>query len=248
MTTLRASKAPQVLACPGSMKHTGDTGSGPEAAMGRLLRGWVAGYLKSGGLLPALAGYSDDSEERMLWNMWQQMNRELVEPILETLVGEYQVEVDQRAALPELVIRVEAGDEAAKELEKALRGLSPGTLFNLVFFDSGVDPWRDELIEHEERSLAAAVEFANAQRAAGGTNIYDALILAFEDERVDTLYLMSDGDPTSGQITDPERILERIRQLNRTRKLEINAISIGKASAFLRRLAEQNGGVYVERL
>lgn len=139
-------------------------------------------------------------------------------------------------------------DVAKQELEKALRGLSPGTLFNLVFFDTAVDPWRDELVEHEERSLAAAVEFSFAQRASGGTNIHDALLLAFEDERVDTLYLLSDGDPTAGKVTDPERILDRIGQLNRTRKLEINTISIGQASKFLRRLAEENGGVYVERL
>lgn len=36
-------------------------------------------------------------------------------------IGEYQVEVDQREALPELLVRVEAEDEAAQELEKALR-------------------------------------------------------------------------------------------------------------------------------
>lgn len=139
-------------------------------------------------------------------------------------------------------------DVAKAELEKALRGLSPGTLFNLVFFDSGVDPWRDELVEQEPRALTAAVEFANAQRASGGTNIYDAMLLAFEDERVDTLYLMSDGNPTAGRVTDPAGILERVRQMNRIRMLQINTISIGQTSEFLRRLAEQNGGDYVERL
>ena len=36
-------------------------------------------------------------------------------------IGEYQVEVDQRAALPELLIRVEGGEAEAKGLERALR-------------------------------------------------------------------------------------------------------------------------------
>ncbi len=81
MTTLRASKAPRFLACPGSMKHPDDTGSGPEAAMGSLEHKWVKHHLKDD-VLPDLAGYDDDSDERMLWNMWLQMHRELVDPLI----------------------------------------------------------------------------------------------------------------------------------------------------------------------
>jgi HEAT repeat protein len=135
---------------------------------------------------------------------------------------------------------------AKQELTGALRSISPGVMFNLVFFSSGVSPWQDELLAKDEEVQAEAFEFTERQVARGATNIYDAMIVALEDRRVDTIYLLSDGDPTAGQVVDPTLILERMAKLNRVRKVQIHCISIGKASGFMRRLAEQNGGTYKE--
>ena len=137
---------------------------------------------------------------------------------------------------------------AKQELTGALKGISPGVLFNIVFFSSGVSPWQDELLIKDAEVQAEAIEFAERQNPGGGTNIYDGLMAAFEDRRVDTIYLLSDGDPTAGTVVDPTLILERIAKLNRVRKVQIHCISIGKRSRFLERLAEQNGGVYKESL
>lgn len=137
---------------------------------------------------------------------------------------------------------------AKQELSGALKGISPGVLFNIVFFSSGVAPWQDELVAKDERTFEEAVEYAARQKPAGGTNIYDALLVAMEDRRVDTIYLLSDGDPSAGQVTQPDLILERIGKLNRVRKIQIHCISIGKRSDFMRQLAEQNGGAYKESL
>jgi len=56
---------------------------------------------------------------------------------------------------------------------------------------------------------------------------------------------LSDGDPTAGRIIDQDDILREIRRMNRLRQIVIHTISFG-ASPFLKRLAEQNGGQYVE--
>jgi HEAT repeat protein len=133
---------------------------------------------------------------------------------------------------------------AKQELTSALKHISPGVLFNLIFLTSGVSPWQDELVVKDEEVLAEALEFVERQTARGGTNIYDALVTALEDPRVDTVYLLSDGDPSAGQVIEPMLILERIGKLNRSRKVQIHTISIGKESAFMQALAAQNGGVY----
>lgn len=137
---------------------------------------------------------------------------------------------------------------AKQELEGALKGISPGVLFNIIFFSSGVSPWQDELVAKDEKVHGAAVDFTTRQAPGGGTNIYDALLAALDDRRVDTIYLLSDGDPAGGAVTDPTLIRERIAKLNRVRKVQIHCISIGKKSRFMRLLAEENGGVYKESL
>ena len=121
-------------------------------------------------------------------------------------------------------------------------------LFNVVFFSTGVAPWQDELIAKDEKVHEAARDFTARQVARGGTNIYDALLATLEDRRVDTIYLLSDGDPSTGGVTDPTLIRERIAKLNRVRKVQIHCISIGKKSTFMRLLAKENGGVYKESL
>jgi hypothetical protein len=137
---------------------------------------------------------------------------------------------------------------AKQELDKALRRISPGVQFNLFFFGSVVRPWKKELVAKDEKILGEALEHSGSQRPGGGTNIYDALMGAFADERVDTIYLLSDGDPSAGSVIDPNLIRERIARFNRVRKVQIHCISIGQPSPFLRALAKENGGVYTESL
>jgi HEAT repeat protein len=137
---------------------------------------------------------------------------------------------------------------AKMELARALKGLSPGVLFNLVFFSSGVSAWQDELIPMDKEVLTEALEFTNRYGAGGGTNVYGALLAAFDDPEVDTLYLLSDGEPSVGKIIDTAKIHDRVVHLNETRKIRIHCISIGKSSDFMKGLAEATGGSYVEFL
>ena len=60
---------------------------------------------------------------------------------------------------------------------------------------------------------------------------------------MDTIYLLSDGDPTTG-TTEPSAILGSIRRANARRGVRIHCISIGKESPLMRELAAQNRGQY----
>jgi Mg-chelatase subunit ChlD len=79
----------------------------------------------------------------------------------------------------------------------------------------------------------------------GSTNIFDALETAFAHKEADTIYLLSDGAPTNGRIIDEDDILKEVRKMNRLRQIVIHTISFG-SSAFMKSLATQNGGQYVE--
>jgi HEAT repeat protein len=64
---------------------------------------------------------------------------------------------------------------------------------------------------------------------------------------IDTIFFLSDGRPTVGVYVDPDDILREVRAANELRKIVIHTIAIGEFQKdFMRRMAEQNGGVFVD--
>ena len=67
--------------------------------------------------------------------------------------------------------------------------------------------------------------------------------------KIDELFVLSDGEPTTGQVTDTDEILRLVKEANKYLKVRINTVfsGTGKGAGFLRQLAEQNDGVFVQR-
>ncbi len=137
-------------------------------------------------------------------------------------------------------------DVAKRELTAALARFPDGELANVIFFSGSVFPWRDELTVFNPRARQDATEFVAKQTGQSGTALFDGLEAAFEDPRIDTIYLLTDGEPTQGRITDPLEIRAEIRRMNSVRKITIHAISIGGRENLLEELAADSGGQYRE--
>jgi HEAT repeat protein/uncharacterized protein YegL len=136
---------------------------------------------------------------------------------------------------------------AKRELKKCIEALEPGAFFNIVTFSSGVERWMEGALaaaNPENREKAQA--FVTDLLTGGGTNLYDAVRNAFEDQDVDTIYIMSDGEPSDGAETEPFVIREHIAQWNEHRQIEINTIAIGGQFQILEWLAEDSGGTHVK--
>jgi hypothetical protein len=64
---------------------------------------------------------------------------------------------------------------------------------------------------------------------------------------LDTVYFLSDGRPSVGKIIEPLEILKEVRKHNEAFRMVIHTIAIGDFTKdFLQRLAEENGGVFVD--
>jgi HEAT repeat protein len=135
-------------------------------------------------------------------------------------------------------------DQAKKELQRVLSQLGANAQVNMVFFDERVEPWKKGLVPIKA-NLKEAQAVVQKVAPRGQTNIFDSLEFAFAHKEADTIYLLSDGDPTNGRVIDPDDILREVRKLNRLRQIVIHTISFG-ASRFMRELARENGGQYVE--
>lgn len=137
-------------------------------------------------------------------------------------------------------------DAAVEQLIAVLKTLKKDVKFNIVLFDDRIEPWEEALTPASKSNLEKAAAHLLAQKPRGGTNIYDTLEKAIEDPDVDTIFLLSDGAPGDGKFVRTDDILREIRKLNRIRQITIHAISLGP-SPFMKKLAEENGGQFVER-
>ncbi|MEM7234130.1 MAG: hypothetical protein AAF517_18275, partial [Planctomycetota bacterium] len=131
-----------------------------------------------------------------------------------------------------------------KELTTILKKLPETTYVNIIYFHARPYAWKKELHSLKGRGRSEAIDFVNELRTDLLTNIYDSLELALKDKRVDTIFLLSDGQPVGGKYSAPADILREIGALNRLRGARIHTISFGPDTEFLEDLAEQNGGDY----
>jgi len=118
--------------------------------------------------------------------------------------------------------------------------------------------------EDQNTAMSGLVGAANLE--AGKTNTLKALLYAFgvdPDKPVkpvvtgfdknaiksplDTVYFLSDGRPSVGKLIEPLEILKEVRKHNEAFRMVIHTIAIGDFTKdFLKKLAEENGGVFVD--
>lgn len=138
-------------------------------------------------------------------------------------------------------------DVAKEELALAIKNLEAGALFNVLTFSNGVARWQKEGIGvNTQQSRNEALAWVERLGAAGGTNLYDAVKEAFADKDVDTIFVLSDGEPTAGEQIDPYRIREDIAAWNRHRRVKIHTIAVGGSLEVLEWLALDSGGRYLQ--
>lgn len=164
---------------------------------------------------------------------------------------------------------------AKAELIRTIKNLKENVKFNIILFETEVTSWKKDVSPATDSNKADAIAFVQKQKPrgvevahnnrtggsvgqVGRTNIWDALQMAFGvagigtydksyTTQVDTMFLLTDGQPTAGKMTKWEDIEAEVKRLNGLRKVVINTISVGKLEGpFLRKLAEDNGGTFVD--
>jgi len=152
-------------------------------------------------------------------------------------------------------------DAAKQQLKAALAGLENGDLFNIITYAVDVKPWQRRMVKRTAKVAKQVERFIDKEiEAEGGTNIHDALRDAFRlagigamdkayESNVDTIFFLTDGRPSVGEVQDPEEILLRVKDWNRLARIVVHTVGVGQDhdGSFLRRLAEENGGQYTSR-
>ncbi|MHC4940664.1 MAG: HEAT repeat domain-containing protein [Planctomycetota bacterium] len=151
-------------------------------------------------------------------------------------------------------------DVAREQLFKAIKSLNEKTLFNVMTFASDIHTWKRGEVLATKENIAESLKWLETRLLPrGGTNTHGALMRALSDNpKIDTVYFLSDGLPSSGEMEIQEEIIVALRDANRFRKVVFNTIALvfGKSKiekawkyedpeemgAFMRRIAEESAG------
>lgn len=149
---------------------------------------------------------------------------------------------------------------AAKEqMVLAVQSMDPDAAYSLWTFADRAHLWTPTPIKPGPNTVRSLTELLSRLRPHGGTNLYDGLARALQlgelkygeqdQTRIDELFVLSDGEPTVGEVRDAEGLLQIVREANRYAKVRIHTIftGTGPGADLLRRLAEENGGLFVQR-
>ena len=156
--------------------------------------------------------------------------------------------IDRSGSMAQVGYRGTRLQKAKSELITAIRGLTEDTEFGIIVFDTHVRAYKDELQLATEENKRKAIKYVTALSTGKKTNTYSAMRKAIEfDDQLEAIFVLTDGQPTTGPIVIKEKILSDILARNDIRNITINTIAIGvdiSMQGFLRGLAKPSGGEF----
>lgn len=133
-------------------------------------------------------------------------------------------------------------DEAKRQLVRVVGMLPAKAKANVIAFAGGTELLATTLQPLDDKRKKLVEVFAQKLTSRGPTNVHGAIQAAFADPEVDTIFLLTDGAPSSGEIVAPDALAKAVAAWNLGRHIRIHTIAIGGKSDFLERLARESGG------
>ncbi|MSR63144.1 MAG: hypothetical protein EXS08_11940 [Planctomycetes bacterium] len=137
---------------------------------------------------------------------------------------------------------------ARKELDETLTRLQGRLSFSLFAYADEVRPFAKKgAVELNPKTQAKALEFVDEQGTQGSKNIWAALESVLADPSIDTVFLLSSGEPEVGLYVHWSRVTWHLKELNRFRRVVVHAIAYSDSKGYrgqLERIAEATGGEF----
>ncbi|XP_062401347.1 inter-alpha-trypsin inhibitor heavy chain H3-like isoform X2 [Sardina pilchardus] len=140
--------------------------------------------------------------------------------------------------------------QTREALLKILDDLAEDDYFGLIVFNSQVSPWKHKLLQATQTNLDMAKQFVKGITDGGATNINEAVLKGVEmiqqhprNGSASILILLTDGDPTSGEINQG-KIQSNVREaIGKNFPLYCLGFGFDVNFEFLQKMAQENSGV-----
>jgi len=149
------------------------------------------------------------------------------------------LEGGDRTSLPKDVVFVMdksgsmSGDKIAQTKEathQILPKLNPNDRFTIIFYDSLIREYSEELLAVDDRNLENALRFVDSLSDGGSTNINEALLTAVDmfpsSNRLKIIVFLTDGLPTEGVVYEPD-IIRNVAKVNSQKDVSIYSFGFG---------------------
>jgi Ca-activated chloride channel homolog len=174
------------------------------------------------------------------------------------LLASPKVQVDASRVLPKDIIFVYdrsgsmSGDkmrQGQEALQQCLSSLNEADRFTVIDFSTEVSSFEARLVEASKDNVLRAKKYVEKLKAAGSTNIDEALQVALsmlegDPKRVRMIFFLTDGLPTVGEQR-MEKILDNVAKKNEAARLcriFVFGVGLDVNTLFLDKMAEANRG------
>ncbi len=147
-------------------------------------------------------------------------------------------------------------DIARNRFDECARKIGWKSFFNIYIcredFKWPIKRWmesfQNDLVPASPAIKSAASKWVHEAEVKGRGPFYDGLVQVTENPRIDTVFLLADGTPSSGTYVDREDFLEAWVAENRFRRVMVCPVMIGSSgtnAGLMKALAQATGGFYM---
>jgi hypothetical protein len=135
---------------------------------------------------------------------------------------------------------------ATAELERVLGLLEGRLVFNLYLYNEDIEVFAKNPAELNEKTRKRAMGFVEKARLQGTKDLWQVLDEVIADPEIDTIYMLSSGEPDVGLYVHGNRIAESLADLNRFQKVTLHAVAYSKEGFWphIRQISEATGGQF----
>lgn len=136
-------------------------------------------------------------------------------------------------------------DVAVAELQRVFELLDEKITFNVWNYHVELEAFVPKPVKLTAKTRAKALEFARAPSKGREKDIWQALFAVVPDASLDTVYLLSSGEPDTGLYVHWNRVTRHLADLNRFHKVTVHTIAFTDNEWFrdqLQKIAEATGG------
>jgi len=137
-------------------------------------------------------------------------------------------------------------DQAARdELHRVLGLLDDKITFNVFNYHTEVEAMEKRPVRLSAHTRSKAFDFAAARCNGRAKDIWQVLEMVVADPTLDTVYLLSSGEPDVGLYVHWNRVTRYLADLNRFHKVVVHAVAYSDSQWYreqLQKIAEVTGG------
>ncbi|RMH73662.1 MAG: VWA domain-containing protein [Gemmatimonadetes bacterium] len=143
-------------------------------------------------------------------------------------------------------------EQARHALEFCINRLNPDDTFNIIDFDTRIEPYATQMVDANRHNMKSALQFVRGLEAEGGTNINDALLegvsMLKKGNRPNMIIFLTDGLPTVGEQNIQKIISNTVAANHANARLFVFGVGYDVNTQLLDKLALDNHGIpeYVE--